>query len=158
MEPIAPENLSRKEKNKIYQKRYRESEKGKENQRRYRQSEKGKACLRKNSIKHRLKRKYNLSLEEYSEKLIRQGGFCAICECSETAKQDGKLKRLAVDHNHETGRVRGLLCARCNRALGFVQENIKTLLSCVAYLYMWDADFPETKDEAVARIIKDITE
>ena len=135
---IAPEHLTRKEKNKIYQKRYRSSEKGKANHRRYVTSEKGKENLRKNSIKHRLKRKYGLSLDDYKSMLDAQSGVCAICKQPETMKQQGVLKPLAVDHNHKTGTVRQLLCNRCNRVLGFVDDKEDILKACAVYLREWD--------------------
>lgn len=63
--------------------------------------------------KGRLK-KYGLSEEDYERLLAEQGGVCAICE----EPPSGRWKRLAVDHDHETGEVRGLLCITCNTLLG----------------------------------------
>lgn len=63
--------------------------------------------------------KYNITPEEYERLFEAQGGLCAICRQSETIKTGaGALRRLAVDHDHATDRVRGLLCYRCNSALG----------------------------------------
>jgi hypothetical protein len=56
-------------------------------------------------------RELGISEDEYAELLERQGGVCAICG------NPPKTRRLSVDHNHRTGKVRGLLCFRCNRAL-----------------------------------------
>ena len=76
------------------------------------------------------KYKYGISLKEYNELNKIQNGCCAICGKSE---QENKRK-LAVDHCHTTGRVRKLLCANCNTALGLVKENKETLILMVSYL------------------------
>lgn len=64
-----------------------------------------------------------------------QGGRCAACGRPETSLGNhGKVKRLAVDHNHETGEVRGLLCLSCNVALGLVDDDVNRLLALAEYL------------------------
>lgn len=63
-----------------------------------------------------LKRKYKISLFEFDQILEKQSGKCAICQIDK--RKTGK--QFAVDHNHITGRIRGLLCAGCNRSLGFM--------------------------------------
>jgi hypothetical protein len=65
-----------------------------------------------------LRSKYNLTEAQYIELLSKQHGVCSICHQPETQKKRGKVVRLAVDHDHQTKIVRGLLCARCNMALG----------------------------------------
>jgi len=76
-----------------------------------------------------LRRMYNLSLEAYDNMLASQGGTCAIC------KNDCPTGRLlAVDHDHETGRVRGLLCARCNPGLGYFADSPDLLAAAADYL------------------------
>ncbi len=80
------------------------------------------------------KRTYNLTPEVYHEMHEKQGGVCAICKHPETQIRHGKVDRLVVDHNHSNGNVRGLLCAKCNQALGALQEDptrIKALLQYV---------------------------
>lgn len=69
-----------------------------------------------------VKKNYGLSPEEYRAMYEAQEGRCAICEtpASETA---GKGKRLQVDHCHASGKVRGLLCDRCNRGLGSFKDD-----------------------------------
>lgn len=76
-----------------------------------------------------LSRLYGLTLEKYAEIYKAQGGKCAICH------QDCKTKKsLSVDHDHETGKVRGLLCNMCNRALGMFLDSPEVLASARAYL------------------------
>lgn len=77
-----------------------------------------------------LKHKYNISLEQYDKLLKSQDFRCSICRTSVT-----KLtRRLAVDHNHKTNAIRGLLCNKCNSALGNLQDSIKLLQSAIKYL------------------------
>lgn len=70
------------------------------------------------------KSKYSglLTEDEYNDLLKLQHGVCAICGKLETRKRGGKIYRLAIDHNHKTGRIRGLLCARCNIKLGLLDD------------------------------------
>jgi len=80
----------------------------------------------------RLKRKYGITVEEYDAMFVAQGGRCAACDSTDSG--DPRFDTFAVDHDHETGKVRGLLCAGCNRALGLVKDNVDTLMSLAAYL------------------------
>ena len=78
---------------------------------------------------NKLMRAYGIGLEQYDELFLAQGGRCAIC-----GKHQTELPRaLAVDHNHETGEVRGLLCSKCNTSLVIV-ENRELLASAMRYL------------------------
>lgn len=82
-----------------------------------------------------LRKKYSgLNLADVSRLSEKQKNCCAICAEPETTKIKGKLIALAVDHNHETGKVRGLLCVKCNRGLGLFKDNRKLLLRAAAYL------------------------
>jgi len=76
------------------------------------------------------KRKYGITLEDYDAMLEKQGGCCAICK-SETSKRNDYFM---VDHDHETGAVRGLLCSPCNSAIGLLGDNISTLQNAINYL------------------------
>lgn len=76
-----------------------------------------------------VQREYGITLEQYWALYEAQGGKCAIKNCRAT----GKAKRLAVDHNHETGEVRGLLCGPHN--LMFGRNNVEDLVSAINYLY-----------------------
>ena len=78
-----------------------------------------------------LKRAYGLTLEGYYELLEKQGGQCATCDAKPEDQHHG---RLDVDHNHETGEVRGLLCNTCNRGIGFSGDNPDVLERQAAYL------------------------
>jgi hypothetical protein len=80
----------------------------------------------------RLKAVYNLTPEQFDAMLAAQGGCCAICRAAEPGGR--RVGTWCVDHDHETGAVRGLLCARCNRALGLFGDNVEVLRSAIAYL------------------------
>ena len=79
-------------------------------------------------------RKFGISHAEYAELHQRQGGVCAICKKPETATRNGKVKSLAVDHCHTTGRIRGLLCADCNTGIGKLKEDRNIFLAAIQYL------------------------
>lgn len=78
-----------------------------------------------------LKRKYNISLEEYDNMLLKQEGKCKICG---SIKSEHKSSVLYVDHCHTTGNIRGLLCHHCNYGLGGFRDNQDFLLSAINYL------------------------
>lgn len=79
--------------------------------------------------KHRLKRKYGLTPEDYDRMLEVQGGVCAVCGEPEQA-----LRRLAVDHDHVIGKVRGLVCTHCNVAMGMLDDSPTKAQKVVDYL------------------------
>lgn len=84
---------------------------------------------------YRLRKKYGISEKEYHEILIKQRNVCAICGNPEIHKDlTGKTQKLSVDHNHQTGKVRGLLCKNCNFVLGSSHENTTTLHNAILYL------------------------
>jgi hypothetical protein len=77
-----------------------------------------------------LKRNYDMTPEQYSELLSKQNNSCACC-----GKHVSEFKRrLHVDHDHATGRVRALLCTLCNPLVGFAKENINRLEMTITYL------------------------
>lgn len=77
-----------------------------------------------------LKRAYGISLADYDELLEAQGNRCAICGM--TPEENGQ--RLLVDHDHETGEIRGLLCYSCNVGLGHFKDNPHNLAEAIKYL------------------------
>ena len=79
-------------------------------------------------------RRFGITPERYSELLKFQNGTCAICKQPETATRMGKVKALAVDHCHQSGAVRGLLCADCNMGIGKLKEDPLVFQSAIQYL------------------------
>jgi hypothetical protein len=78
-----------------------------------------------------LQRQYGMSEVDYQARLAAQGGVCAICK---TTKPGGTHRVFMVDHDHKTGAIRGLLCAACNRGLGFFKDDPNYLAAAVVYL------------------------
>lgn len=78
-----------------------------------------------------LERTYGITLQQYDEMLSAQGGKCAICkeDCNRSTSE-----RLCVDHCHETGLVRGLLCFKCNVGLGRFDDDTSILYRAIDYL------------------------
>ncbi len=81
-----------------------------------------------------LKKNYGITIETYEKMFMSQKEVCAVCEKPETSHKG----YLCVDHNHNTGQVRSLLCHNCNRALGSVGENVKILYKLIKYLRTYD--------------------
>lgn len=83
-----------------------------------------------------LKRNYKIDLDQYNQMLLDQNLVCGICLKEEAAVDNklGKVKDLAVDHCHITGKVRGLLCFRCNTSLGKFEDSIEILQRAIDYL------------------------
>jgi len=83
-----------------------------------------------------LKHNFGISLEEYKEMLLAQDFGCAICGKTETIidPRTGTPRMLAVDHCHETGKVRGLLCFACNSAIGSARHSTEILEEMINYL------------------------
>jgi hypothetical protein len=74
-------------------------------------------------------RRYGAGAAQYTAFCARQGGLCAICRERNTKGRD-----LAIDHDHSTGRIRGLLCTRCNLLLGLAKDSVDRLLEAALYL------------------------
>lgn len=103
-----------------------------------------------------------ISDEKYAAMLAAQNGRCALCGLPERTKANngsGEIRRLAVDHDHRTGRVRALLCAHCNSAIGHLRDDPNLARAVAAYLdYHAEADpqaalhlVPERVAEFVAK-------
>lgn len=73
---------------------------------------------------------YGVSPEQYDEMFISQGGCCGICD----THQDDQTSSMAVDHCHTTMRVRGLLCNKCNTAIGLLKDDPLVVLEAAKYL------------------------
>lgn len=87
--------------------------------------EKYKLMKRKNAL-----RKYGLDLDKYDAIFEKQNKACAICKCTKSASS----KNWHIDHCHKTKKVRGILCAHCNRMLGAARDNKEYLLEAIKYL------------------------
>jgi len=77
--------------------------------------------------------KYGVTVEWYRAKEWEQQSLCAVCGHPETAMRNGKVRRLAVDHDHETGKARGLVCMACNLQLATL-ENVEWRKKAETYL------------------------
>jgi hypothetical protein len=86
--------------------------------------------LEMNKRKSYLKLQYGVTIEWYERTFIGQEGKCAICK----KPQEEIRYALCVDHNHDTGRARGLLCTNCNSAIGYFKDNIENIKSSIVYL------------------------
>ncbi len=123
---------------------YRHSSKNKAAQDRYVKSAKGRAASRRRTrafmerlkardpaewhrrVKSQNLARYGLTLMEFSNMVLAQEGACAVCNCP--------MEKPHVDHDHETGVVRGLLCELCNRGIGHFKDDPRLLRAAAAYL------------------------
>lgn len=80
-------------------------------------------------------RGYELTKQEYQEMFCQQGGVCKICREPETRMRNGRTTKLMIDHDHQTGKVRGLLCRHCNVGLGCFKDNPQLILLAARYLH-----------------------
>jgi len=124
-----------KEKNAEYQKEYNKEyrkknvEKLNANNKKWREENKEQDALA--MLKARLKRKYNLSIEEYETLIESQNNSCKVCGTHAKNNLKGKLY---IDHCHTTGKVRGLLCMKCNSALGLLNDDKELIQNLLDYL------------------------
>lgn len=79
-------------------------------------------------------RKYKISAEDQQILYAKQNGRCATCGRHQPLHGDRGNKVMCVDHSHKNGKVRGMLCAKCNSVLGYVKDDIRVLESMIAYL------------------------
>lgn len=91
----------------------------------YAKTPKGREVQRRSSRKMRLRHAYGITPEQFDQMVEQQGGKCGIC---------GGEEPLCVDHDHDTGAIRGLLCSRCNRAIGLLGDDLPSLTAAVTYL------------------------
>lgn len=131
MAPLTPEAAVR---NREYQRKWRQTPAGRDWAKRAqaRRQERNRADPdRRRNAKFMFR--YGITLDDYNSMLEAQGGVCAVCKQSGHTKQ-----RLHVDHNHESGQVRSLLCALCNAALGALKEDLDLIESLAQYVRMWN--------------------
>lgn len=84
----------------------------------------------------KLKKRFGITLAQYDEMVAKQGGLCAICGKPPSARSIHSS--LCVDHDHESGRVRGLLCGDCNIGIGKLGDNLEGVMRAVKYLQLHD--------------------
>lgn len=82
----------------------------------------------------KLRQAYGVGTDYFEAKLLEQGGVCAGCRRNRKSVWRGKEVNMPLDHDHETKKPRGVLCIKCNRGLGLLEENIETLENLVRYI------------------------
>lgn len=80
------------------------------------------------------RRKFGITIADYDRILVEQEGCCDICGTDTPQGHGAKNKRFSVDHNHSTGKARGLLCHHCNIALGSFKDNIESMAKAIDYI------------------------
>lgn len=93
-----------------------------ENAKKYRRKD-----IKRYNLKNRVKR-YGINIDDYNEMREKQNGCCAIC------KSQIVLETSRIDHNHVTGRVRGLLCVSCNTGIGLLKDSPQIMKNAISYL------------------------
>jgi hypothetical protein len=81
-------------------------------------------------------KKYGVCNTKYDEMLTAQHGKCAICSCT---LNSSRYTKLAIDHDHKTNEVRGLLCTNCNTGIGLFKDSPIRLSSAIEYLKRFDS-------------------
>lgn len=91
--------------------------------------EKHRAIYQRNNHKSNLRLRFGITIEQYNILVAQSDGLCSICR-----EPESRDRRLSLDHDHESGEIRGFLCCRCNLLLGNIKDNIKLLQGAVEYL------------------------
>lgn len=81
-----------------------------------------------------LLKSYGISTEDFEKLLTTQNNCCGICGINQDSLKTNKKKYLCVDHCHTTGKIRGLLCDKCNRGIGLLGDDLNNLIKAVEYL------------------------
>lgn len=92
------------------------------------------AANRKRHNETAMRCKYGITRDDFDRMSTAQGDVCAICGRTETRRNKNGVYRLHIDHDHETGRIRALLCHHCNAGLGHFKDDPKLLEAAAAYL------------------------
>jgi hypothetical protein len=108
--------------------------------RRKRDPEKYKSNLR----NRKLKQKFGITLDIYNDMFNKQKGLCFICQ-----QNTDNFHKIGVDHNHETGQVRKLLCSQCNTGIGHAKEDYNILLKMIWYLYIHNNNLDITFEQFI---------
>lgn len=83
---------------------------------------------------------YGMTVDDYEKKQKEQNYCCAICLKPEAVSTNGKQRRLAVDHDHNSGTVRQLLCFKCNTTIGHLENNPRSIDRIIRYIAIHDLD------------------
>ena len=118
----------------------------------------------KRKIQYDRLRTYGISPQRFNELLVEQGNACAICRSPFEYEHDTARQNLDrayhsgphVDHDHRTKVARGLLCNRCNRALGMFGDSIETLIAAANYLSGWLREIAEHDQVSAREVCKEI--
>jgi len=94
--------------------------------------EQKKIARKKTLRKYNIKKSYGITELEYDNLLKSQDNKCAICKSDDNKRKNSNY--FFIDHNHDTGKVRGLLCDKCNKLLGSSFDNINILKKAIEYL------------------------
>lgn len=97
-----------------------------------------KQCMRPYTRKHNLPKKYGITEEQYVSKFQAQAGKCACCKVDISNSDASHTSRPHLDHNHQTGQVRDILCGRCNLAAGNVLDSSERAKMLFEYLVKWN--------------------
>jgi hypothetical protein len=103
----------------------------------------GREMIARWEFRSKLKHRYGITAEDYERILASQGGKCALC--GRTPADVGGNRRFHVDHCHSSNRIRGILCSRCNIALGTFGDSLEGVLKVVEYLRRTDHPEPTTE-------------
>lgn len=99
-----------------------------------------------------LRKTFGISLADYDKMLSDQNGVCAICGMKETTTRNGKLLSLAVDHDHSTDKIRGLLCIACNTGIGKMGDSPSLMRAAADYLEVHGKSMPTSMYDASAAL------
>jgi hypothetical protein len=92
-----------------------------------------------------VKKKYNMTQDDYDQMFLNQNGVCAICGKEETHRnRSGEVGNLAVDHDHKSGKIRGLLCFSCNTGIGKFGDDPDRLQNAAKYLISYSDNVSAT--------------
>lgn len=122
-------DLANKKKKAAHSKKWRKKNPGHAADWRRKNPERTKAIYRKYLLK-----KYSITQDEYEALLKAQGGKCAFLGCKATTYKANRNDALAVDHDHLTNRIRGLLCYRHNILIGLAKDSVQELEAAIEYL------------------------